>query len=361
MTQPRTLPLHDRHAALGARFAPFAGWNMPTRYGAIRDEHMAVREHAGLFDVSHMGEVFVRGPGAAEAVDRVVTNRIADLAPGRAVYTMMCRPDGGIVDDLIVYRLADDEVLICVNAGNRDKDVAWLRDHVDGAELTDETDDWCQLAIQGPDARDIVHSALGEVIDVAPFGVASLDRDGVRLIVARTGYTGEDGYEIYVPATHAGPLFDALVDAGGDRLTPCGLGARDSLRLEARLALYGNDIDEQTNPFEAGLAWTVKLDKGEFVGRDALLAIKERGPARRYRGFVLEGRGMLRGGYEIWSGDRRVGVTTSGSLAFTMNEVPIATGYLDSDVADLETVDIDIRGRRVPARVVRSPFYRRDA
>ena len=357
------LPLHDRHVAAGARFAPFAGFEMPTRFTTIREEHMAVRTTAGLFDVSHMGEVFVRGPGAISAVDRLVTNDLAGLADGRALYTVMCRPDGGIVDDLIVYRFGDEEVLIVVNAANRAKDFAWILDHIEGdCDVVDETDDWVQLAVQGPAARAIVADAAGfDTNDIAPFAVRRGPVAGAASIVARTGYTGEDGFELYVPADGAEAVYDGLMASASDHggLASIGLGARDSLRLEARLMLYGNDIDETTNPYEAGLGWVVKLDRGSFIGQDALASIKAEGPQRRLRGLVLEGRGMLRPGYDVTIDGVVVGRTTSGSMGFCVGEVPIGLAYLDIVHANADVVDVSIRTRAVPARVTKKPFYRR--
>ena len=297
----RPLPLHERHAAAGARFAPFAGFHMPTRYTSIKDEHHAVRRRAGLFDVSHMGEVFVRGREALAAVQRLVSNDVSSLYDGRALYTVMCRPDGGIVDDLIIYRLAEDEVLICVNAANRAKDFGWIRDHLAGdAQAVDESDDWVQLAVQGPEAVGIVAAVVGEqAAEVVYYHAAWGELAGARCLVSRTGYTGEDGFELYVPADAATAVFDAVVAAGQSvKLQLAGLGARDTLRLEARYALYGNDIDETTNPIEAGLGWVVKLDAGDFIGREAVAQIKADGPRRRSRGLVLADRGVIRAGSE---------------------------------------------------------------
>lgn len=362
MEATKKLPLHDAHAEAGARFAPFAGYEMPVRYGAIKDEHHAVRQRVGLFDVSHMGEVFVRGRDAIAAVDRLVTNDCTRLVDGRALYTVMCRQDGGIVDDLIVYRLAEDEVLICVNAANRDKDFSWIREHIHGdVKVTDESDGWVQLAIQGPRAVDVVASVAGQhATGIGTYWSCSARVAGYDAIVARTGYTGEDGFEIYAPVAGARAVFDALVEAGGPHgMALCGLGARDTLRLEARYALYGNDIDESTNPIEAGLGWVVKTDAGDFVGRDALLRIKEKGPSRRLRGLILEDRGVIRRGYEVFCDGVHVGTTTSGGIAPTLDDISIGIAYIASEYADRPSVEIDIRGRRVPARLTTKPFYSR--
>lgn len=363
-TSERRLPLHEQHVAAGARFAPFAGWSMPVWYTSIKDEHLCVRTRAGLFDVSHMGEVFVRGPDAIEAVNRLVTNDVAVLADGQALYTVMCREDGGIVDDLIVYRLDAETVLICVNAGNRTKDFDWIRRNLRGrAVATDDSDSWVQLALQGPLARRILADVAGEpLLSIAMFHAAWHVVAGARCLVARTGYTGEDGFELYIPVAHAKAVFDAVVAGGSAHgLQLVGLGARDSLRLEARLPLYGHEIDDTTNPIEAGLGWVVKLDKAEFVGRDALLAIKEQPLVRRLRGLWLQGRGMLRGGYEVFVGEERVGELTSGSIAYTQSEQAVGVAYIQSEFATEGTlVDVLIRDRRVAARVTSKPFYRRD-
>lgn len=359
---PRLLPLHERHVALGARFAPFAGFSMPMRYGSILEEHEATRTRAGLFDVSHMGEVFVRGPGAIAAVQQLVTNDVGGLDVGRALYTVMCQPDGGIVDDLIVYRLGEDELMLCVNAANRDGDVAWIREVIgDAAAVEDESDAWAQLAIQGPRAREIALACMDtDLAELASFGVARARMAGVDTIVARTGYTGEDGFELYLPVDGAAAVFDALMASGAPHgLVPVGLGARDTLRLEARLLLYGSDIDRQTNPIEAGLGWVVKLDKGPFVGAEALRAIRAEGPRRRLRGFILREKGVLRGGQRLLDGDREVGTLTSGSVAPSLDGVSIGLGYVDRDAADAEQLSVEMRGRVLPVEVTRRPFYRR--
>ncbi len=351
----RQLPLHAAHEAAGARFAPVAGWNMPVWDSNIRDEHLAVRRSAGIFDVSHMGEVFVRGPRALAAVDRLMTNAVGTLAVGRAMYTLLCHEHGGVVDDLIVYRLADDEVLICVNASNRAKDAAWITERIGSdAEVADESDQWAQLALQGPDAVARAVALAPALGDVARFGCARVTIAGVPCIAARTGYTGEDGFEFYVPADAAGPVLDAL--RAGDEVPLIGLGARDSLRTEARLPLYGHELADDINPYEAGLGWAVKLDGRQFVGRDALAVVRAEGPRRRLRGLLLEGRAMVRQGFALFAGDSEVGVVTSGTLRYAVDEAPIGLAFLDAAHADANEVEVDIRGRRVPARVTRDAF-----
>ncbi len=361
-TQPlKVLVLDDLHRQAGARFAPFAGWSMPTRYRAIKDEHMAVRTSAGLFDVSHMGEVFVRGPEALDAVNRLVTNDIHRIPDGRAQYTLMCYPDGGVVDDLIVYRLSAEEVLICVNASNRDKDVAWINDNITGdVVVVDDSDSWVQLALQGPAAVGIGTALYPSLSSLVPFGVGRFDDVAAGAIVSRTGYTGEDGFEFYIPAAAAVAVAEAILGAGrSHELQWVGLAARDSLRLEARLPLYGHELSDSINPYEAGLAWVVRLDKDDFIGRTALAEIKANGPTRRLRGLVLEDRGMVREGYEVTVEGQVVGATTSGSVAFTMNEAAVALALIDVDHCNVGRVGVTIRGRTLTARTTTAPFYKR--
>jgi aminomethyltransferase len=357
----KILVLDGLHRAAGARFAPFAGWAMPTRYRAIKDEHMAVRTAAGLFDVSHMGEVFVRGKDALEAVNRLVTNDIQRIGNGRAQYTLMCYPDGGVVDDLIVYRLSDEEVLICVNASNRAKDVAWITEHITGdVVVTDESDDFVQLALQGPAAVGIGTALYPSLSPLGPFDIARFDDIAPGCLVARTGYTGEDGFEFYIPVGHAERIATALLEAGrAHALQWVGLAARDSLRLEARLPLYGHELSDAINPFEAGLSWVVRLQKDDFVGKDALATIKDAGPARRSRGLILEDRGMLREGYDVVVDGNVVGTTTSGSVAFAVGEPSVALALIDADHCNAERVGVSIRGKVLTARVTTAPFYKR--
>lgn len=357
------LTLHDRHAALGARFAPFAGYEMPMRYTTIKDEHRAVRERVGVFDVSHMGEVFVRGADAVLAVDRLVTNDMTRLADGQALYTAMCTPDGGIVDDLIIYRRSAEEVLIVVNAANRDGDVAWIREHITGdVRVDDESDRWAQIAVQGPSALSVVAALAPDAAELKTFYGATMNVAGVEAWVSRTGYTGEDGVEIYAAQDDIVSLFDALMAAGeAHGIQAIGLGARDTLRLEARLMLYGNDIDRSTSPLEAGLGWVVKFTERPFIGKDALAEQKQAGLRRRLRGLTLEGRGVLRAGYEVFASDERVGVTTSGGVAPSLDDASIGLAYIDVPHHQSERLEVEIRGRRVPVRLSTKPFYRRPA
>ncbi|MDW8364028.1 MAG: glycine cleavage system aminomethyltransferase GcvT [Myxococcales bacterium] len=356
----RRTPLDAEHEALGARLVPFAGWRMPLHYpdGIVR-EHHAVRRHAGLFDVSHMGELWVRGPDAVEVVDRIVTNDIGRLADGRARYTVACNERGTILDDLIVYRVAADELLIVCNASNREKMAGVVRAAASGrsAEVDDATERTGLLALQGPHAFDVLAKAgaPSELVSMPSFSIRRALLAGVDVWIARTGYTGEDGVEIVCPWESTVAVWRALLAAGA---VPVGLGARDTLRLEARLALYGNEIDETTTPWEAGLGWVVKLDKGEFTGREALAQARRRPLERTLVGFEMTGRGIARHGYQILDEDGAVvGVVTSGGPAPSLDR-NIGLGYVPPRLSDIGTaLRIDVRGKPVDAVVVRTPFY----
>ena len=359
----RETPLGAEHEALGARLVPFAGWRMPVQYAGIKKEHQAVRERAGLFDVSHMGEIVVEGPKALAAVDRLVSNDVSKLAVGRALYTVCCNADGFILDDLIVYRLEAEKVLVVCNASNRDKIVAHFAAHLElGIPWNDVSDQWALLALQGPAAASVMKdlSVDSGVLELAPFHVTRATIAGIDLWAARTGYTGEDGYELFCSVDDAVGLWRALLEAGAPhRLEPVGLGARDTLRLEARLMLYGNDIDEQTHPFEAGLGWVVKLDAGDFIGRDALVRIKAEGFDRKMVGFEMTERGIARHGYPIVSDGDTVGVVTSGSPGPTLGR-NIGLGYVPKALSKVgSTLGVEIRGKVVGAVVVPTPFYKR--
>jgi glycine cleavage system T protein (aminomethyltransferase) len=361
----RRTPLWDRHVALGARMVEFGGYEMPLQYSGIRDEHLAVRGRAGVFDISHMGEVLFTGPGAEASVQRLVANDVSRLVPGGALYGVMCTEAGGIVDDVIVYRgLGGDHLLVVVNAATREKDVAWMGEHLlPGTEMIDVSDLTALIAVQGPGALDIVAPLCeGEVRELRPFrstGARVAGIDARTSVVSRTGYTGEDGVEIYIDADRAGELWDALLDAGRDHgLVPAGLGARDTLRLEAGLRLYGQDMDEGVDPFSAGLGWTVKLAKGDFCGSDALRRIAEQGPPRTTVGLSLEGRSIARHGHRVRDGDRDAGEVTSGSFSFTLGH-GIATALVDPASAGRDRLEVDIRGTMAPATVVPLPFYKR--
>jgi aminomethyltransferase len=359
-------PLHAEHLALGAKMVEFAGWEMPIQYPTgIVTEHRAVRTTAGLFDLSHMGELYLRGPGAGAAADRLVSSDIAGLQVGQARYGLLCNERGTIVDDVIVYRLEAETYLIVVNASNIQKDLAHVRAHLDrGVDLEDASMETALIAIQGPRAAVILASVTdlevreATIEDLAPFGVVAARVAGARAHVARTGYTGEDGFEVFVSADRATGAWSRLLAAGGAMgLVPIGLGARDTLRLEARFSLYGNEIDETTGPIEAGLGWTCKLDK-DFVGRDAIARAKEQGPSRRIAGLVVDG-GIARHGHAVVDGGKEVGVVTSGTFGPTVGK-NIALAYVPVPLAKVGTaLAVRIRDRDVPARVVKTPFYLR--
>jgi aminomethyltransferase len=362
----RRSPLFARHQALGARIIAFAGWEMPVQYQGIGVEHRAVRSAAGAFDVSHMGELFMTGPGAAAALDRLVTGQVGSLAIGRALYTLACNERGTILDDLIVYRVAEQRFLVVCNAGNRQK----IRDHFEretrgACDFVDASDEYALIALQGPQAQNILQQlrAPDAVLALPRFALAECCLAGVPAIASRTGYTGEDGFELFCAASAAEALWDALFSAGETSgLMPIGLGARDTLRLEARLLLYGNDIDETTNPYEAGLGWTVQLSKRDFIGLQALTRIKQRGVDRKLIGFEMRGRGIARHGYPIVDGTRApIGLVTSGAPSLTLGK-NIGLGYAPASLAKPgSTLEIEIRGQPIEAAVVKTPFYKREA
>jgi aminomethyltransferase len=357
-------PLYDRHVGLGGSMVDFAGYEMPIQYSSMREEHAAVRQRAGIFDLSHMGEVRIGGADAVAAVQALVTNDLDRIGEGRAQYTTMCRDGGGIIDDLIVYR-GVQECYIVVNASRRSVDVEWMRAHLrEGATLDDTSDETALIAVQGPKALSVV-APLVSGVDVAslrPFSFAwGANVAGVGgVVVSRTGYTGEDGVELYVDASHAGTVWDALLEAGRSvDMLPCGLGARDTLRLEAGLRLYGQDMDENVDPFSAGLGWVVRLDKaGGFIGGDALRSIKESGTPYRFAGMRMEGRAIARHGMPVFSGDEQVGEVTSGTYSFTLGG-GIATAYVRSEVDAHAPLQVEIRGTRAGAEQVPLPFYKR--
>ena len=361
----RRTSLYAEHVALGGRIVPFAGWEMPVQYSGIVDEHQAVRTVAGLFDVSHMGELRLRGEYASHVVDYLVTNDAKKLADGQAMYTCACNERGTILDDLIVYRRSQDEWLVVCNASNRAKMSAhFARAAKDHCEFEDQSDETALIALQGPRAFEVLAKLGGDAAtlsDLRSFHFRDATVAGVRCTPARTGYTGEDGVEIFCPWDEAPALWRALVEAGRPLgLKPAGLGARDTLRLEARLSLYGNDIDETTNPIEAGLGWVVKVEKGDFIGRAALMEIKARPLPRKLVGFEVTGRGVARHGYPLRDRDgREVGVCTSGSPAPTVGK-SIGLGYLPAAMADVGTgFLVDCRGKNVDAVVAKTPFYKR--
>jgi glycine cleavage system T protein (aminomethyltransferase) len=359
-------PLIDAHRALGARLIEFGGWLMPVQYTSIIEEHRAVRERAGLFDLSHMGELYIEGPDAGAALAAALVTDPPSLAVGRAQYSMICTPAGGIIDDLIVYRLAETRFLVVANAGNAAvvSDTLAERLATYKAVLDDRSLATGLLAIQGPQARDVLAPLTDvDLGSLRYYAIAEGTVAGIPALVARTGYTGEDGFEVFIETGQTVPLWGTLLAAvNADGGLPVGLGARDTLRLEAGMPLYGNELDLATNPFEAGLGRVVKLEKpADFVGRAALEKVARDGPARRLVGLTVEGRGIARHGYPVFAGERRSGIVTSGTQSPTLG-VPIAMAYVAPGDAEPGTVvEVEIRDARVPARVVALPFYRRSA
>ncbi len=362
-TSLKRTPLYEQHLALGARLVEFGGWEMPVQYSSILDEHRAVRTRAGLFDVSHMGEFKIEGNDALAFLQHLVPNDVSRLAIHQALYTQLCLPNGDTIDDLIIYHLADNHYMMVVNAANIDKDFAWVQQEAKNfdVQITNQSDTTALLALQGPEAQSILQP-LTEVdlsailyYDCAPGMV-----DGINCIISRTGYTGEDGFELYCAPVDAPKLWNTLLAAGKERgLLPAGLGARDTLRLEAGYCLYGHELDEQTNPLEARLGWTVKLDKGEFIGRNALVKVKEEGLKRKLIGVEMSERGICRGGYAVYEDDQQIGALTSGAPSPTLNK-NIGMGYVETSHAIVgKTVHIDIRGKRTAAQIVALPFYKR--
>jgi aminomethyltransferase len=352
-------PLHDVHTALGARLVPFAGYEMPVQYPAgITAEHKAVREGAGLFDVSHMGEFWVTGDRAVDFVNHVTTNDVAALAVGQVQYSTILNERGTIEDDGLVYRFAD-KILMVVNASNATKDFDHIAKHAAkfGVTLRDASDEMALLALQGPKAAEVLQKLTKTDLSAIKYyhfteGLVA----GQPAIISRTGYTGEDGFELYVENEFAVPIWNSLMNTG--QVTPAGLGARDTLRLEMGMALYGNDIDDTVTPLEANLAWLVKLPKGDFVGRDVLAAQKEKGVSKTLVGFTMEDRNFPRHGYPVFYNGQRSGVVCSGTMSPTLG-IPIGTAYLPAAAAkEGTTFEVEIRGKRVPATVVKPPFYK---
>lgn len=360
-TALKRTPFYEYHHAAGAKLVDFAGFEMPVRYTGDVREHMAVRNAAGLFDITHMGEFDVRGAGAAEWLDRMVTNHVGALAVGQALYSPMCRPDGGIVDDLLVYRYEDHHMVV-VNAANLSKDFAWLAEHKPaGVSLTDRSEATALLAVQGPKAADILRGHVPDAaLDLGYYRFLTGSLYGVPATVSRTGYTGEDGFELYFDPQYAATVWEGLIASGAPHgLELIGLGARDTLRLEMGYMLYGNDIDDVTTPLEAGLGWTVKLAKGDFHGRDVMVKQKADGLKRRLVGFQLDGRRVPRHGMAIRCEGRVVGAVASGTFSPSL-ERPLGMGYVETALAATGTaLEIEAGSTTLTARVTARPFYTR--
>lgn len=365
MSLKRT-PLNQWHRDHGAKMVDFGGWDMPIQFSGILAEHEAVRERAGLFDVSHMGEVRVRGDDALAFIQQLITNDAATLERGQAQYTVMVNEHGGIIDDLLVYHLDESDYLLVINAATTPKDVAWIESQAAAfagdVRVADESGDWAQLAIQGPCAEEVLARVVPlDLSTVRYYRSAESSFDDVGCLVSRTGYTGEDGFEVYLPPAKAPALADAILAAGEEEgVVPVGLGARDTLRLEAGMLLYGNDMDESRSPVEANLRWLIKPDKGNFVGREPILAQLESGTDEKLVAFELLQRGVPRHGYALCTADgESVGEVTSGSFSPTLQK-GIGLGYVPAGQAQVDGgLKVDVRGRKLEARIVKAPFYRR--
>lgn len=361
-------PFYELHKQAGAKLIDFGGFDMPVQYESIRKEHNAVREDVGIFDVSHMGEFFVEGPGSLDLIQFVTVNDASNLSPGKAQYTAMCYEDGGIVDDLIVYMLKENHYMLVVNASNIEKDYDWIdkHNHFD-AKLNNRSDDYCLLAVQGPKSVKTLQKMTK--VDLESIGFYRFEIGDLAgfddVILSGTGYTGEKGFEIYFDKNSADPekVWNAIIDAGGKfGIEPCGLGARDTLRLEMGFALYGNDIDKDTNPLEARLGWLTKLDKGEFIGREALVKVKEEGLKRKLIGFTVDDkRSIPRSGYTIMDqGEKEIGFVTSGTRSITLGK-NIGMGYIAPEHAEEgNTIYVEIRNRRAEAVVDNPPFIKKN-
>jgi aminomethyltransferase len=362
----KSIPLRQKHADLGASFTDFGGWEMPVRYSSDLAEHEAVRTKAGLFDISHMGEIFVEGKDAASFLDFALVGAASEIAVGRAKYSLICNEAGGILDDLIVYRLAETSYLVVANASNKDVVFGAFQKRLAGfdTEVRDESDSWVLLAIQGPKSVEILRAITSAPLsELKYYAISEAEIAGVNCLLARTGYTGEDGFEIYIPVASAAKVFDAIMAAGSEHgLMSTGLACRDTLRLEAGMPLYGHEMNENVNPYQAGFGKVVRLDKpGDFVGKAALYKLSEVTPSQVLVGLVGEGKRAARADYEVFQegSDTAMGVITSGALSPTLG-YPVAMGYVNSDFSEPGTkVSVDVRGNQLSFEVVKLPFYKR--
>ena len=362
----KTTPLNSRHRALGARLVDFSGWEMPVEYSGLSKEHLAVRKSAGLFDVSHMGEIEIAGNDALAALQKISTNDAARLEMGDAQYSALLTEHGTVVDDVLVYKLADGHYMLVVNAGNIAKDFAWIRQHISGvgdAVAVNTSSRYALIAVQGPLAEQVVQTLTEvELHTIGYYTFATGEVSGVRATISRTGYTGEDGFELFIPPQSAPSVWDALQRAGAsDGLLPAGLGARDTLRLEAGMRLCGQDMDDTTTLIEAGLGWIVGWDKQDFIGKASLVRQRDDGLTKKLIGFALDDRGIARHGYGVYVGDDQIGTVTSGTQTPFLNKA-IGMAYVPVKYAKVDSaLSIDIRGRRVAAHVVKMPFYNRSS
>lgn len=357
--EARRTPVYEHHLKHGGKIVEFAGWMLPVEFTGLINEHNAVRNDAGIFDVSHMGEVTVKGERASEFVRNLVVNDTNKLYDGRVMYTPMCYENGGIVDDLLVYRISEKEYFLVINASNIQKDFEWMNKvNTFGVELKNVSDDYFQLAVQGPNSKAVMKKAFGDDFsDLKFFHFRKASLNGVPCIVSTTGYTGERGFEIYGPWNEGGKLWDAIIEAGAK---PCGLGCRDTLRLEAALMLYGNDINSETTPLEAGLDIFTKLENGDFIGKDVLVKQKQEGLKRKLTGFTVEGRGIPRHDYLVVdASDNKVGVVTSGTLSPSLN-IPVGLAYIDTKkLSDGSELFVQIRKNKFPIKQAKLPFLKK--
>jgi aminomethyltransferase len=360
-------PLNEAHRSLEGKMVDFGGWDMPVQYAAgVIEEHMRTRTHSGLFDVSHMGEIWVEGEDAIAFVNRLTTNDVTQLVDGQAHYSALTNDNGGIVDDLLVYRFDRDKLLLVVNAGTTDKDWDWITSHKkhENVTLTNASIDYCQIAVQGPDAVGILQKLTEtELAEIKYYHFDIGYVDGVESIISRTGYTGEDGFEVYANEKYAVRLWNKMLETGNfgsaDGILPCGLAARNTLRLESGMSLYGHELGDDISPLEANLGWITKLQKGDFTGRDVIVRQKENGLSRKIVGFEMVDRGIARDDFEVYVGETKVGIVTSGSPAPFLKK-NIGFAFLPLEFAKIgQEIKIDVRGKRLTAQVVATPFYKR--
>ncbi|VEF47816.1 glycine cleavage system aminomethyltransferase T [Bacillus freudenreichii] len=365
MTELKRTPLYPLYKEFGAKTIDFGGWDMPVQFSGIKEEHEAVRKNAGIFDVSHMGEIIVKGKKSLDFLQKIMTNDFSKLKVGGALYTALCYENGGVVDDLLVYKLGEEEYFLVVNAANTEKDYDWITDHaIDDVSVENVSDQYALIAIQGPNAQSILQK-LSKDTDLDDIGFfkfkQDVDLDGARALVSRTGYTGEDGFEIYCRPDDAEKLWRTLLENGKEEgIKPCGLGARDTLRFEAALPLYGQELSPEITPLEAGLGFAVKLNKeADFIGKDALKQQKEQGVERKIAGVEMIDRGIPRTGYKVFSGDNEIGYVTSGTQSPTLKKniglVLISSDYNEEG----NEVEIEVRKKRLKAKIIKTPFYKR--
>jgi aminomethyltransferase len=364
----RKTPLNDAHRALGGKMVDFGGWDMPVQYPAgVIEEHLRTRTHSGLFDVSHMGEIWVEGEDAIPFVNRLTTNDVTKLVDGQAQYSALTNDNGGVVDDLLVYRFGPEKLLLVVNASTTDKDWEWITSHKsdDRITLTNASSDYCQIAVQGPDALSILQKLTDTPLsEIKYYHFTTGKVDGVESIISRTGYTGEDGFEIYAKSQFAEQLWDRLLESGNfnseNGILPCGLAARNTLRLESGMSLYGHELSDEISPLEANLGWITKFQKGDFTGREKIADQKESGLQRKLVGFEMVDRGIARDDYPVYIGDNKVGYVTSGSPAPYLKK-NIGLAFVPVEFANVgQEIRIDVRGKLLAAKIVTTPFYKRE-